>query len=200
MYADEGRDAVPGEGQESLFDLAVSAEPLIVENGRQYEAEVVYLGTPDDASVGGWEKTGDLRWQWLQSLRWPQAPGGGAHVTLCAAGDPASALWDAVLTIEDAGVRVIAVPWVSRLDDAGVREEDIESRLRAQLAARPGQPALEELQEAKLRWLERAGIAREDPERSAQLRTWWERHPSGDDGSGQLRELAAAYGRCAPRP
>ncbi|WP_331759277.1 hypothetical protein [Streptomyces anulatus] len=203
MYTDEGRGGAPDEGQGSLFDLAVPDEPCIVESGRSFEAEALFLGTPDDASVGGWEKTGDLRWQWLPSLRWPHAPGGGVHMTMSAAGDPAGALWDAVLTVEAAGVRVVSVPWVSRLGEAGVpdqREEEIEFALRAQLRSRPGQSALEELEEAKLRWLERAGIAREDPARAAQLRAWWERHPNGDDGSGQLREVAAAYGRCVPRP
>ncbi|HWU07790.1 MAG TPA: hypothetical protein VN520_15630 [Streptomyces sp.] len=77
-----------------------------------------------------------------------------------AEGGPASALWDASVAVETAGVRVVPVSSVSRLEGPG-EVCRAEAALMARLGTLPGRSAVEELEEEKLLWLDRAGIARE---------------------------------------
>lgn len=189
------------DGQDSLFDLPDAGEDM-PDCGWEYEAVVGFLGTPDTAGLpGGVERSGTARWEWLTGLaRWPGAPAGAVLVSLQTEDDVARPLWDAVEALEESGIRVTEVRNVVRqaTSVSGARAaDDAAAAVNTRLARRPGHELLADLETARTSWLERAGITTEPGlEQVAQIRVWWEQFPDGDDGSGQLRKLAALYGRC----
>lgn len=186
------------EGQSSLFDLPVADEEM-PDGGWAYEAYAHFLGSPDIAALpGGLEQFGTASWEWLIDMaHWPGAPGGAVLVSVQTEDDVAQPLWETVEALEETGLRVTDVRDVLRVATGAARarpEDEAAARVNAKLGRRPGHALLPELEQARIAWLERAGITPDRGlEQTAQIRVWWEHHPDGDDGSSQLRALADLY-------